>query len=206
MRLRHMTDREIQEYLESFRGHGRVAVENLDSDVREHLEHCSHCRSELREYAHLFSDLACQPQPSLPNAFAYRLLSMLPKHRLVPPVVVVPVTLGWVYCCLVAVVWWIRALNWQAIQTWVTANVIDLFLNASYIKSLWLPSVDIGMYWLRLQQQIADMFGDMLVISKDVFTNNHFVAIIITVIVLLIAYADSGLPNGYQLSRRRTRQ
>ena len=206
MRLRHMTDREIQEYLESFRGQGRVAVESLDSDVREHLENCNHCRSKLREYAHLFSDLACQPQPSLPNAFAYRLLSLLPKHRLVPPVVVVPVTLGWVYCCLVAVAWWISALNWLAIGNWLTANAIDLLLQTRLAATLWLPSFDVAALWLRFQHQLSETVGYLLIMSQDVLTSGTSMAVIVTAIVLLIAYADSGLPTAFLLNRRKTRQ
>ena len=150
MRVSHLSDSEIQHYLDNFSGHGRIAVDSLDSDIRDHLNSCDRCQENLRGYARLYGDLACEPEPVLPTSFAHKVIAMLPGRRRVPPVLVVPVTLGWAYAVLLLVTWWLRSLNWVGISTWGMTQVVDLAAAVQGVTFVWQPMVYVKVLSLEL--------------------------------------------------------
>jgi anti-sigma factor RsiW len=68
MTARHLTDFEIQDYLDGNRSTSR-------SDIREHLNACKVCRQKVAEYQQLYSNLADDQNLVLPNDFADRVLA-----------------------------------------------------------------------------------------------------------------------------------
>lgn len=68
MANRHLTDFEIQEFLD---GHG----EQSDSLAGRHLSSCSSCAHRLKQYSKLFSSLKVEPDVRLSSDFAARVVA-----------------------------------------------------------------------------------------------------------------------------------
>jgi hypothetical protein len=73
MSLRHLTDEEIQEYLD-----GNLPPEDVLSS-KTHLEICPLCRESLRQYQSLYVDLAGDEEFELSRDFAKSVVSRLPE-------------------------------------------------------------------------------------------------------------------------------
>lgn len=78
MSLRHLTDEEIQEYLD-----GSLPPENVLLS-QTHLEICPFCRESLRQYQRLYVDLAGDEDFELSRDFAKSVTSKLPAMANVP--------------------------------------------------------------------------------------------------------------------------
>ena len=71
MSLKHLTDDEMQEYLD-----GNLSLENVLS-VEKHLESCSFCKESLKQYKSLYVGLANDEGFDLPKSFAKSVISRL---------------------------------------------------------------------------------------------------------------------------------
>ncbi len=71
MSLKHLTDDEMQEYLD-----GNLSLENVLS-VERHLESCSFCKESLKQYKSLYVGLANDEGFDLPKSFAKSVISRL---------------------------------------------------------------------------------------------------------------------------------
>jgi predicted anti-sigma-YlaC factor YlaD len=74
MSLKHLTDEEIQEYLD-----GNLSPEN-ELLFETHLKICPHCQESLKQYQSLYVDLANDEGFDLPKSFAESVLSRLPAE------------------------------------------------------------------------------------------------------------------------------
>lgn len=63
MAVTHLSDQEIQDYLDDPRGAS-------SHRVAKHLEACAHCQTQVQQYQNLFSALKREPAPTLPFDFA----------------------------------------------------------------------------------------------------------------------------------------
>jgi predicted anti-sigma-YlaC factor YlaD len=78
MSLKHLTDEEIQEYLD-----GNLSPENALS-FKTHLEICPLCRESLNQYHNLYADLSTDKGFELSKDFAKSVTSKLPAMANVP--------------------------------------------------------------------------------------------------------------------------
>jgi len=77
MRVSHLTDIEIQEYLDQGRGVGTGLARS--GEVAEHIQSCPKCRGELNTYRRLIGDLYQAPEiVELPRNFAKKVTLSLP--------------------------------------------------------------------------------------------------------------------------------
>ncbi len=76
MRINHLADSEIQAYLDRRRVSGSDLT--VGDEVHEHIDGCARCREELNVYEHLFSEIAVEPEISLPRNFAKKVTLSLP--------------------------------------------------------------------------------------------------------------------------------
>jgi hypothetical protein len=76
--LRHLTDEEIQDYLD-----GNIPEEN--KYVQEHLRTCERCRKALLEYQSLYLGLKKDHGFELPGSFPKTVISKLPKEPMIKP-------------------------------------------------------------------------------------------------------------------------
>jgi len=67
----HLTDRQLQEYLDGI-------IDKSDPLVR-HLDSCPRCRQALQEYKQLYTTIENEPVPELSPAFADNVLARLPE-------------------------------------------------------------------------------------------------------------------------------
>jgi len=78
MRLKHISDTELQEYLD--RKMRRVEDSAADLLATEHLSNCPYCRETLREYEELYASIELCPQPALAEGFTSRVMARLPEY------------------------------------------------------------------------------------------------------------------------------
>lgn len=200
MRVTHLTDKEIQAYLDAFEGHGRVSPGSLESGVQDHLDFCLKCQAAVRSYAHLFSELACQKQPSLSRKFAYKVASMIPR-RPVPPVVVVPVTLGWAYLVMVLLTWWLTSVNWVGTGLSLADRIVKfrVVANAVLTGLGQIPGWSSVVAYVRETTVAAvDIVGRVLTSTQS----TPWTLIAAAVVILLVAAADSLTPAVFERQRR----
>jgi hypothetical protein len=74
MSLKHLTDEEIQEYLD-----GSLSPEN-ELLFETHLKICPHCQESLKQYQSLYAGLANDEGFDLPKSFAKSVISRLPEE------------------------------------------------------------------------------------------------------------------------------
>jgi hypothetical protein len=74
MSLRHLTDEEIQEYLD-----GNFSCENVLL-IERHLEICPHCQESLKQYQSLYVGLVNDEGLDLPKSFAKSVIARLPAE------------------------------------------------------------------------------------------------------------------------------
>jgi len=74
MELRHLTDEEIQDYLDG-------NIPEGDKYVQEHLRRCERCRNALQEYKSLYFGLKNDQGFDLAASFPQAVLSKLPKEQ-----------------------------------------------------------------------------------------------------------------------------
>jgi hypothetical protein len=75
MELRHITDEEIQDYLD-----GNIPEEN--KYIQEHLKACERCRKALLEYQSLYLGLKKDQGFELPASFPKTVISKLPEEEI----------------------------------------------------------------------------------------------------------------------------
>ena len=76
MELRHLTDEEIQDYLDR-------NIPEGDKYVQEHLRACERCRKALLEYQSLYLGLKKEQGFELPSNFPKKVISRLPEEQTV---------------------------------------------------------------------------------------------------------------------------
>ncbi len=74
MELRHLTDEEIQNYLDG-------NIPEGDKYIQEHLRICERCRKALLEYQSLYQGLKKDQGFELPKGFPKTVLSKLPEEK-----------------------------------------------------------------------------------------------------------------------------
>jgi hypothetical protein len=72
MELKHLTDEEIQDYLDS-------SPSSVDRTIEEHLKTCQLCKGALEEYKRVYAELKVDKGFELPPNFANLVLSRLPQ-------------------------------------------------------------------------------------------------------------------------------
>jgi hypothetical protein len=74
MSLKHLTDEEIQEYLDGYLSQQNALL------FEKHLEICPHCQESLKQYQSLYVGLANDKGFDLPESFTKSVLSRLPAE------------------------------------------------------------------------------------------------------------------------------
>lgn len=77
MARRHLTEEEIQDYLDG-------NLSELTADLRLHLETCETCQGMLKQYRHLYTGLEEDPGFQLPKIFVKKLVSKLSTDQAKP--------------------------------------------------------------------------------------------------------------------------
>ncbi len=76
MRLGHLSDHEIQEYLDRTRLDKGFSKQMLSE--KEHIDNCMYCQEAVREYEELYETIACCPEPELSPDFTQSVMLHLP--------------------------------------------------------------------------------------------------------------------------------
>ncbi len=82
MRVKHLTDEEIQVFLDVDRGDDLTLEE---SEIFEHLDSCILCRERRNEYVMLCGEAEQAPSIALPDDFARKVTIALPPHAAIRP-------------------------------------------------------------------------------------------------------------------------
>jgi len=75
MQLKHLTDEEIQDFLD-----GNLS-EEITVSIRRHLEGCALCRQTVKQYQSVYSGLGREEGFELSKGFAKSVVKMLPAQR-----------------------------------------------------------------------------------------------------------------------------
>jgi anti-sigma factor RsiW len=117
MRLRHLTDIEIQALLdrrtvlEPAEVPGPIYLKDLDS--QEHLDHCPACKAELEMYRELYSGLGRAEVAYLPRNFATKVTFSLPPFRAQRTRARLQVASVWAASLLASLVWLLGRVDWS---------------------------------------------------------------------------------------------
>ncbi len=82
MRVRHLTDEEIQLFLDVDRTDDRTTEE---TETFEHLDSCMLCQEQRSQYARLYGEAGEIPSIMLPEDFARKVTIALPPHAAIRP-------------------------------------------------------------------------------------------------------------------------
>ncbi len=74
MRLEHLKDSEIQEYIDSRNSY-------INSGIKEHVDSCRDCRERLYEYQELFAVLSEPQEFELSSDFANNVIAGIPEEK-----------------------------------------------------------------------------------------------------------------------------
>ena len=79
MQLKHLTDEEIQDFLD-----GNLS-EDVTLSIRRHLESCTLCRQTVKKYQSVYSGLDREEGFELSKGFAKSIVKMLPEQKEAKP-------------------------------------------------------------------------------------------------------------------------
>jgi len=119
MRLRHLTDIEIQALLdrrtvlEPPEVPGPIYLKDLDS--QEHLDHCPVCKAELETYRELYAGLGRTEVSYLPRNFATKVTFSLPPFRAQRTRARLQLALIWATSLLVGLAWLLGRVDWSVL-------------------------------------------------------------------------------------------
>jgi hypothetical protein len=188
MRVRHLTDIEIQALLDRriISAPDSVGVElyRKDLDSQEHLDNCTSCRAELEFYRELYGELEKSATVSLPRNFARKVTFSLPPFRLQLAGI-------WGASLLLSLAWLVGQMNLALPITRLIWSVESLGREIGLIKDVliaMIPSPEIALtsFMARLTDVVASVqrafSGDIATISLVMFAG---------LVVLMIVWVDS---------------
>jgi len=117
MRLRHLTDIEIQALLdrrtvlEPPEVPGAIYLKDLDS--QEHLDHCPACQAELETYRELYAGLGRSRVSYLPRNFATKVTFSLPPFRAQRTRARLQLATIWATSLLAGMAWLLGRVDWS---------------------------------------------------------------------------------------------
>ena len=116
MRVRHLTDHELQGLLDrrtlSDDSRVPVTVYHKDLEAQEHLDNCSDCQAEMELYRTLFGELEQAPPPELSRGFARKVTFSLPPFRAQRTRTRLKLAFSYGILLLGALVWSLWQINW----------------------------------------------------------------------------------------------
>ncbi len=160
MRVRHLTDFEIQGMLD--RRHiattddvpGQVYLKDLDA--QEHLDRCPVCQAELALYRELYGELETTEEFSLPKNFARDVTFSLPPFRQQRTRARMQIAAAWGMALLISLFWLVGRVDWFGLvtkgvvfvapkiaagQLWLGATVGDISLSGFELPQFELPNL-----------------------------------------------------------------
>jgi hypothetical protein len=195
MRVRHLTDIEIQALLDRriISAPDSVGVElyRKDLDSQEHLDNCTSCRAELEFYRELYGELEKSATVSLPRNFARKVTFSLPPFRARRTKARLQLAGIWGASLLLSLAWLVGQMNLALPITRLIWSVESLGREIGLIKDVliaMIPSPEIALtsFMARLTDVVASVqrafSGDIATISLVMFAG---------LVVLMIVWVDS---------------
>jgi len=126
MRLIHLTDDEIQVYLDRWtpRRAGKLVRQEMasaDQETLEHLDRCPRCAAELHSYRELYGRLVQSPEVRLPRGFARRVTWLLPPFAAMRTRLRLRALLSAASAAGLALIWLLCRLDWAALVSQMLA-------------------------------------------------------------------------------------
>ncbi len=190
MRVRHLTDFEIQGLLDR-RGSAPMAdvpgpVYLKDLEAQEHLDNCPICRSEVDQYRELYGTLEQANVCFLPRNFARKVTFSLPPFKAQRTRVRLQTAAAWGLAGLVSLIWYLGHLNWSSLLAEVSLFVVPQYLALKMslmasISLLSLPQIVWPSLWPPAVAFLASVWE--VFVSEGGATN--LIALAATVLVLI---------------------
>ena len=197
MRVSHLTDHEIQEYLDRSN-----AYRGQPDEVAEHIQNCSRCREELNLYRQLVGELVEAPEVvKLPRNFAKKVTLSLPPLAAARTRTRVQAALTGVAMVLTTILV-LAVMNLKLVMSAASVSLTTGYVTAvTWLESVLslVPSLD-----LSSLQSMADLFTFQVVKQYLIAMNepvNLFLVAAVTII--LITSLEGLLPM--RPHRQRTR-
>ncbi len=154
MRVRHLTDIEIQALLDrrTLEYPGNVSGERYrkDLDSQEHLDNCVSCREELELYRELYGELGRSSTTTLPRNFARKVTFSLPPFRARRTKMRLQLAAAWGASLLISLFWLLGQISLSIPLTRFAALLSDSLRMAGLLKSLmftFVPSPNLAVAW-----------------------------------------------------------
>jgi hypothetical protein len=154
MRVRHLNDIEIQALLDrrTITGPDSVSGERYrkDLDSQEHLDNCSHCRTELELYRELYGELGRSNRVILPRNFARKVTFSLPPFRARRTRMRIQLAAIWAVSMLVSLFWLFGRGTVVVPLARLAVAITDVVHNAGLIINLavaMIPSPEVAVTW-----------------------------------------------------------
>gem|GEM_PF-1562660 len=170
MRVTHLTDDELQLYLDRWkpgeRRAEREAPSIADLEALQHIDHCSRCQGELALYRQLYRELAEPADLRLPRSFARRITWSLPPFAAMRTRARLRTGLSTGFVALLVMAWIFSRVEWIILAARSLAAIgTKLAIVKFWATVLWdhiPPGVvvlpDLSAWWLKLYASVEQAF------------------------------------------------
>lgn len=187
MRLTHLTEEEIQAFLDlrdmrDKRGLSREEALEFN-EKQEHVETCIDCQEKIHEYEFLFEDMLAPAlcEVKLPRSFARKTTLRIPPFAAAYARATIRMWSGIGAAAAILLGWWLWTINWSLLAGQLMAKAVPLFagvqaaltnliarlpIPATSFFERFIPSFDFD--WSYILAAAIDVLGDPLVIVMAV--------------------------------------
>jgi len=169
VRVTHLTDEELQVYLDRWRPRNKHTVREApsieDVETYQHIEHCPRCQADLALYRQLYRELEVPSQARLPRGFARKTTWSLPPFAAMRTRARLQAGLTTGAIALLVMIWVFSRIEWVVlVARGLTAVSLKLHVVTFWASLLWqqlpLPSAPPQLHasWNNLQGALERAF------------------------------------------------